>query len=355
MSHKTRWTHRPFTNLLRRKIFGWSPQEIKQHATKTWQIAPSCRRATPSAFFLPNQLDRVTGWAFSDEHPRRQMEGGFTGEHASTTAYLLKDVLLIDGTLYKGDASSYLQARANKLPRFNTNFDISLGAIYCSPGGNEYFGQWLLDDCTTYALAASYGTPVSTTRSISPHIHSYQELLGISSIQYNNAYFKELLIFDDVGQNTSKRDRFQANKDKIYADSNVKPHSGVFIIRGNTGMPRKLTNELAVAEHLCDYRGFRILDPMSTDVETIRQTCAGAQTIIGVEGSHLIHGLMALKENCSLVSLMPPDRFYSLNKHITDRDHQHFGFVVGLSDGNGFNINIEEVERTLDLMPKATA
>lgn len=354
MTHKTRWTHQPLAKILRQKIFGRTPRELKSLAIKTWQISPSYSSVIPPAFYIKNQLDRVSGWAHSDEHPRREMEGGFTGEHAPTVAYLLKDVFLVDGTLFKNNAHSFLQPRKNKLPRFQTNFDISCGAVYCSPGGNEYFGQWLLDDCTTYPLAAEYGTPVATTRSLSPHIRSYQELLGIPPIQYNNVFFKELVIFDDFGHNISKRSRFKANKDKIYRSNITTQHPGVFIIRGSSGMLRNLTNELAVAEHLRDTRGFRVLDPMSTDVETIRQTCSGAQTVIGVEGSHLIHGLMSLKENCSLVSLMPPDRFYSLNKHITDRDHQHFGFVVGLPDNNGFSINIEEVDRTLDLMPNTS-
>ena len=114
-------------------------------------------------------------------------------------------------------------------------------------------------------------------------------------------------------------------------------------------MLRTLSNELALAEHLRDARDFRILDPISTDVKTIRITCAGAKIIIGAEGSYLSHGLMTLQENCSLVSLMPPNSFFALNKHITNRDHQYFGFVVGTSDGDGFHVNIEEVERTLDL------
>jgi hypothetical protein len=36
--------------------------------------------------------------------------------------------------------------------------------------------------------------------------------------------------------------------------------------------------------------------------------------------------------------------------HLTDRDHQRFGFVVGTPDGEGFRIDPSEVERTLDLM-----
>ncbi|WP_277397064.1 hypothetical protein [Pseudomonas frederiksbergensis] len=38
-----------------------------------------------------------------------------------------------------------------------------------------------------------------------------------------------------------------------------------------------------------------------------------------------------------------------LVKYLTDRDQQNFGFVVGTPEGDGFKIDIEEVERTLDL------
>jgi hypothetical protein len=51
------------------------------------------------------------------------------------------------------------------------------------------------------------------------------------------------------------------------------------------------------------------------------------------------------------MTLQPPNRFVSVYKHLTDRDHQHFGFVVGMSEGAGFCIDPVEVERTLDLLP----
>ncbi|MNJ64657.1 hypothetical protein D3C77_606240 [compost metagenome] len=72
---------------------------------------------------------------------------------------------------------------------------------------------------------------------------------------------------------------------------------------------------------------------------------------MGVEGSQLVHGVNVLQAGGSLLVLQPPNRFVSYYKFLTDRDNQHFGFVVGTPEGDGFTIDIEEVERTLDLLP----
>ncbi|MNM93047.1 hypothetical protein D3C81_1054080 [compost metagenome] len=70
-----------------------------------------------------------------------------------------------------------------------------------------------------------------------------------------------------------------------------------------------------------------------------------------MEGSQLVHGVNVLRSGGSLLALQPPNRFVSYYKYLTDRDHQHFGFVVGTPQGDGFTIDIDEVERTLDLFP----
>ncbi|MNG24774.1 hypothetical protein D3C84_1095360 [compost metagenome] len=84
---------------------------------------------------------------------------------------------------------------------------------------------------------------------------------------------------------------------------------------------------------------------------TIVAACAGARTVIGIEGSQLIHGVNVLAPGGSLLILQPPDRFVCFFKYLTDRDQQNFGFVVGTPDGEGFRIDPDEVERTLDLFP----
>ena len=80
--------------------------------------------------------------------------------------------------------------------------------------------------------------------------------------------------------------------------------------------------------------------------------CAGSRVVVGVEGSHLIHGIMVLPPGGAVLTLQPPNRFCSVIKRTTDPDHQHFGFVVGHAQQDGYRVDADEVERTLDLFPK---
>jgi len=56
-----------------------------------------------------------------------------------------------------------------------------------------------------------------------------------------------------------------------------------------------------------------------------------------------------LPEGGALLTLQPPSRFVGLYKHLTGRDNQNFGFVVGHPRDDDFWIDPEEVDRTLDL------
>lgn len=339
-------------DIARRKLFRLDPKFIGSLAARTWEIAGVELSTTQPAFFLPNQLERVTGWAFASGHPQREMEGGIRVAHSPTTGLMLKNAWLIDGVLYNGDACSYLQPRSRHwFPLLHVENEIDHGAVYCTYGGNKYFGQWLMDDCVTYPLAAAEGIPITTDQPVNIHTPAYESLLNMKPSRIQSAFIKEVVIFDDVGQNRHKHNRFRSINERLLFHATAKPHPGVFILRGNTGEKRILRNEMELAEHLRDKRGFRILDPAKTDVQTILSTCAGAQTVVGVEGSGLMHGILLLQPGGAVLTLQPPNRFVFLYKHLTDRDHQHFGFVVGIAEENGFRIILDEVERTLDLFP----
>ncbi len=141
------------------------------------------------------------------------------------------------------------------------------------------------------------------------------------------------MIFNDLSQNLHKHRRFRAMGEQLLSHVNVNTHPGVFIVRGGHGSSRRLRNEMEVAERLRDRWGFRILDPATSDVPTIVAACAGAKTVVGIEGSHLIHGVNVLSPGGSLLVLQPPNRFLCFFKYLTDRDHQNFGFVVGIAQG----------------------
>jgi hypothetical protein len=361
---QSKWSLAAYKHILETRLIRKPSLTLQSLAVKTWEIAPGEISIAPPAFFLPNQLERVTGWAgelfYPYEHPRRTMEGVGSVEHGSTRGYLLKDVWLIDGTLYKGNAKSSLSPRSGWLPKIRVENEIDRGAMFCTAGGNKWFGSWLMDDCITYPIACEEGVPVTTAVSANLvstvttcilHAPGYEDWLGMTPVRLRDAFFRELVIFDDLSQNRHKHLRFRAMGEKLLSHVKVCDHPGVFVLRGGTGELRLLRNELELAERLRDRRGFRIIDPAKSDVPTIVAACAGARTVVGIEGSHLIHGVNVLQPGGSLLVLQPPNRFLCFFKYLTDRDHQNFGFVVGTQEGNGFRIDPDEVERTLDLFP----
>lgn len=353
------WTLAAYRNMARKRLMRKADIDIKSLAVKTWDIAPGEATLSPPAIYLPGQLERVTGWEakrfYPYVHPARTMEGGISAQQGPTRAYLIKDVWMIDGALYKGNASHWLSLKPSTFPRVKVEYEIERGAAFCTQNGNTWFGTWLMEDCPTYALAINEGIPITTAPSARYPLFTqgpaYEDWLGMQPLRVRSAYFKELVLFDDVSNNRSRHQRYRAMGDKLLSHVDHSAHPGVFILRGSEGDLRLMRNELEVAEHLRTHRGFRVINPLKCDVPTIVEACAGARTVIGVEGSQLVHGVNVLRTGGTVLALQPPNRFVSYYKFLTDRDGQHFAFVVGAPDGEGFTLSVDEVERTLDLLP----
>ena len=324
---------------------------VRQLAVRTWQIAPGEEAVTPKSYFLPGQLERVTGWTFADEHPRRQMLGGYKTEHAPTIAYLVRDAVLADGRLFRGTACEHLHPRTSIAPIVRIEDELARAAVYSTPAGNKYFGNWLMDDCNTYVLACDDSLPVSTAVPLWAHKLQYEVCLDMRPVRQSRAFIREAVLFDDFGQNSNKRERVRRMRERLLSHVEAKPHPGVFILRGSSGERRVLLNELEIAEALRRSRGIKVIDPLGMSVPDILAVCAGAETVVGVEGSGLIHGILLLPKGGRLLTLQPPNRFVGLYKHLTDRDDKYFGFVVGSPVGQDFTIDLDEVERTMDLFP----
>jgi len=347
-----KWSIAAIEHVLKTKFARLPAPTLQSVAEKSWEIAASETTISPPAFFLPNQLDRVTGWEFYPfEHPRRTMLGGIATEHSATQGFLLKDVWLLDGAFYKDGAASFMSPRSGWLPKVRVKSEIDRGAVYCTAGGNQWFGSWLADDCLTYSLASAEGVPVTTSHAAGFHKQGYEDWFGMKPARLSNAFFRELVVFEDLGQNSNRHQRFRALSDKLLTHVKASTHPGVFIMRGGSGEQRLMHNEMELAEYLRERRGFRILDPEKCDVPTIVAACAGARTIVSVEGSQIIHGFLALQPGCSILTLQPPNRFVCVYKYRADRELLNFGFVVGIAEGKGFRIDPVEVERTLDLFP----
>lgn len=349
------WTTAALARILRRRLLRRAEPALESVAVKSWTIAPAETTTRKPALFLPGQLERITGWQFTDVNPGPEMLGGAEVHHRATRAFLLKDAWLLDGTLSQGAACSYLQVRERRWPQVRAHLVIDRGAVYCTPGGNRYFGQWLLDDCVTYPLAAAEGVPVTTARAMSAHARGYEDWLSMKPTRVGNALLREAVVFDDVGQHKNKRERFAGLKSKLLAHLAPVAHPGVFLLRGTAGQRRVLVGELELAERLRARRGFRVVDPMSLDLPALLQACAGAHVVCGVEGSGMIHGVLVQPPGGAVLTLQPPNRFVTVIKHVADRDGTSFGFVVGRQLGEDFSVDADEVERTLDLLSPAAA
>lgn len=345
-----RWTTLPMRGVIRAKISNSLSMDLYNLAEVKYEISPSVDIEIPSSYYLPNQLRRITNVVHTDDF-EGQILGGVKRKQGPCVKYIVKDVTLLDGVLYKKNAWRWFHERTSRFPKFIIENEISHASVYTTGDGIRYFGQWLAEDCVTYPLAQLEGAPLTTAFPPTHHMIEYERLLGMNPIRLDSAYIRELVLFKDGGQTENKHKRFRNIVNTLLSKFEVNSHPGVFILRRDSGEKRILTNEIELAEKLSETRGFKIVDVTRDDLNTILRSCVGAEVVVGVEGSQLMHGLMVLKPGKSVLVLQPPDRFCGTIKRTTDREKQHYGFVVGEKEELGFSIDIDEVERTLDLFP----
>lgn len=316
-------------------------------AVDRWIVAEGTPVEVRSAICLPGQIDRIAGTEFGTrEEVVRDFRGGFESRQPPTVAYQLRHVLLFDGVLHADGAWRHLRARSRQLPIARALEERSRGAIYESWPGNRWFGNWLSDDCLTYRLAENIAEPV-TSRMPSGHVRSYERALAMSPERIQAAWFDDLVLFDDRSHNENRRARAEDTRHRLVGGGSL-GHPGVYLLRGQSGDRRVLGNEYAIAERMVR-RGFRVIDPSTSSLDEIVEACAGAKIVAGVEGSHLVHGLMMMPRGAGLFVIQPPDRSASVLKLVTDRQGQDYGFIVGKGKNEAFSADIDEIERTLDL------
>lgn len=333
-----------------RRILRSPSRDLKAIAVDEWEVAPASKRVTIPARCLPGQHDRIRAVEFgAREEVARHFRGGYEIHEQPTKAYRVENVQLIDGVLYGKGVIRHLRPRRRRLPIYAVPTEVISGTMYETWLGNRWFGSWLLDNCLTYPLAARLG-PAITTTSSSGHRLQYERRAGMTPLHFERAHFRELVFFDDFSNNDDKERRADNFRNMLIRDLSTGSHPGVFILRGDAGDQRVLVNELAVAEHLAAKRGFVVIDPLKCSVDEIVRLCAGAHVIAGVEGSHLVHGLMVMPKNAALLVIQPPERVVSVLKLTTDRQGQLFSFVVASGTRREFSVDCNELLRTLDLV-----
>ena len=333
-----------------KQTFGFATLDLESAAVEQWKIVPAEKVYVPPAKFLPGQLDRIRGTEFgSTQTVVRHLQGRFDVLQGETLGFRLKEVDLVDGVLYNKHTARHLRQRARFLPYYSKPREVASGALYESWSGNRWLGNWLSDDCQAYLLAERFGSPVTTALTAEGHVPDYESRIGMRPRRMAHVRFEELMLFRD-SHNSDRKARAEDIRKRLVSAASPKQHAGVFLLRGRTGMPRVLLNEEEIAERLVIERGFRILDPSTASIDEIIDACAGARVVAGVEGSHLVHGLVMMPPDATLLAIQPQERVVSVLKIFTDRQGQSFAFVIASGDAEAFSVSWDELARTLDLV-----
>jgi hypothetical protein len=323
---------------------------VARAASRSWVVHPAVREVRPRAFFLDGQLDRVEGVQNEtslDFELARVL--GREVEHAATMAFELDDATIFEGSVYAGGTRLRFMEAPFSLRAFGgAEEELDRAALDCTFVGNRYFGHWIADDCPLHLLAREHAEPIGVTRPLFGQEAQFGALWGLHPRKVSSATVRKLLYFLDYSQNRTKRERYERLRAPIQARAGSASRRGVYFRRGSGGALRELTNQTEIEERLTR-RGFHVLDPTVETVEKVMDLCAGAPCVVSVEGSQLAHGLLNVAAGGSLLALQPPNRFNNVYKDRADCLGLRYGFVVGRGNEAGFHVDVDEIERTLDL------
>lgn len=321
------------------------------------ELAPAEDMQFPPAIFLPGQLDRIRGTAFASHEEALHIMTRTTPAHEPPILrWQLRNVDLIDGVLYHNGGEYHLQNRKRRFGLGTSpKTEISQGAICETWTTNRWFGSWLMDSTLTHQLMDAQDNFVSTQSSAQPDTHRarYEDLLGMhpTALQ-GDTHFKELVLFDDLANSSNKIARAHKMRQQLLGNRAVQSHPGVYLWRGSSGDQRLLINEAEIAERLEAEHGFIVIDPMRSSVDELLDACAGARAVIGVEGSHLVHGINVAPAGAAIIPIQPPDRVTLTLKLIADRLSQRFALLVAEGNSLRFRLNWADLGATMDLLER---
>lgn len=347
---------KPIIRNVKRLFLG--PTTLQSESYKQEILCAEERETIRSAVFLPGQLDRAIG-TDPGTTLAHEIEAASTNtaRHAPTIAYHLKDAVLIDGSVYRGRLRHLVsQKRFGSVLRNEPRY-VSRAGLASTALGNIYFGHWLADDCAQYLLAEKEGHCLCL-QPLFPaqvHVQAYQRYFTQLSASEETAWIDHLVVYQDFGQNSSRRERYRALRERIKASVGLPARSSmVYLRRGVTGSRRLIRNELEIAATLTK-NGFVVVDVGSDSLEHILETLSTADVVVSIEGSHATHCLYSMPQNSGLIVLQPPDRFLAWHRCWSEAVGVRFGFVVGSLAENGYCFSCTEIIQTIDLMLRSLA
>jgi hypothetical protein len=350
----------PYANYIRRRLFGDIP--LKAAAYRQEVLCPEETVKVRRAIFLPGQIERVTG---TDPGSTIEWEvllaTSETSKPTPTIAHHIKDVILFDGSIYRGRFKSHIAARSffkSHSPSSEPRRLKTVG-LASSNLGSRFFGHWLVDDCIQYLLAEKHGQPLCLPGQIYPDQQKqYQTYLKQDWTPIDRAWIDHLIVYQDyhwgTAQDSLRRAQIRILRERARAHLPCDgTRSLVYLQRGATGSRRLVQNEGEILDVLKKH-GFVVVDIETDSFEHLLGALACAKIVVSLEGSHATHCVFSVPENSGLILLQPPDRFLSFHRGWSESAGVRFGFVVGALGERGYCFSSAEILRTVDLMLRYT-
>ena len=277
---------------------------------------------------------------------RARMSGGIR-HHGATVLYRLKDVTLHDGWLASGGWRTQNSCRPSAWQDGARPVEMERAACASTYVGSLYFGHWLSDDLPLLLEAERHAPAITTARTPWGHEGEYLDLLGLHAQPLIRAHIAQLTWIDNVAQNSYRAEQYRELRRRLR--KSVPPVAGrrVMLRRGRSGVERMLVNEKEL-EAMLSHRGFEIVDPEQSSALEIAHGCAGAEIVLGVEGSHLTHAFLTMAAGGAIVAMVPPYRFINHYKDLTDCIGMRYGMITGTAAEGGYRVDPDELLRLLN-------
>jgi hypothetical protein len=335
------------------RLMAGASADIKTFAHDSWELHPAQNAVSPPAIYLEGALDKITKlspWR-TWETEMALIRGG-PGKHGATRAYVIDNVKLSGGHLYKRAAKSNPGYGKERIwePDIGRAIYLDRAHLVSCYAGSLFFGPFLQDSLPLELLPRP-GTPtIAMPTKAYGHEAGYRAIFDLPAPPcVSHGAVGRLTVYDDVGQNTGKTRRYHILRDlikKAYAGAGPAP-VGVYLKRGATGESRILTNEAALEDRLVQL-GFDVIEPARMDAAAIASRTFGAPVVVSVEGSHMSHTVFTMADHAAFVVLQPPDRFAMAYKEFTDSIDLRFAFIVGTATSGGFAVDLDDIDRVLE-------
>lgn len=343
-----------FTPLISRTLrkVGWNTT-YQQAAVRSWKVESSSETLLRPAIFDPADLCKVTGvtsgstYDYQFDRLTRSVI-----QHPPVYAHLLRDVLMVKGSLFKWNMVHHLADRTMPKIVSDPRLEVKSAALASTYLGNRYFGHWLLDDLPLSLLASEYGPlfgHLGFDNHASEHQAEYISLLEPSVRYVQSALFHELIIFDYITENPFKAARYRDLRAQLRKPAAGSPNPGVMLLRGASGQRRLLVNEDEIACRVAA-RGFRVIDPMTNKLSDIIIASQNARVLIGNEGSQLAHAFLPMDPGGAIFTLQPPFKFDNFWRDRSACMGGNYALLVGDQVDGGFQIDLDRLDRMLDEM-----